>query len=411
MENANGTLLLILLVALIAPLIAGAFPRLRVPALVLEILFGIIIGPQVLGWATITPPIELLANLGLATLIFMAGFELEPKRLKGEPMKLAGIGWAASIAIGFGLALAFHVTGLVISQLFVGLALTTTALGTLLPIMRDAGLLPTKLGTHVLAVGSVGEFGPIIAIAIVLSGASPTDAVESLLVFVAVAVVVFIWARRPTEGKVRQVLRKTLRSSGQLYVRLALVLVALLAFIAAELGLDFLLGAFTAGMLYRLFLSGADEEEIETVEVKLEAVSFGYVIPIFFVVTGVTYDLEALTTSVKAMAMVPLFLVSFLVVRGLPVLLYRKELPDPNDRKALVFFSGTALPLVVAITTLGVEAGEMRPSTAAALVGAGMVSIVVCPLIGMSFLPKGGASVADAATEPAEPGSPSPATP
>jgi Kef-type K+ transport system membrane component KefB len=383
-KDANGTLLLILAVALIAPLIAAAVPRLKVPALVLEILLGIIIGPQVLDLVAVTPPIELLANLGLASLIFMAGFELDPQRLKGEPMRLASLGWATSIVLGLGLALVFHLTGLVISQLFVGLALTTTALGTLLPIMRDAGLLPTKLGTHVLAVGSVGEFGPIIAIALVLSGSSPTQAAQSLLVFVAVAVLVFIWARRPTDGRIRKAVGATIRSSGQVYVRLALLLVALLAWVAAELGLDFLLGAFTAGMIYRLFLSSAGEEEVETVEVKLEAISFGYVIPIFFVVTGITYDLDALLHSVKALVMVPLFLVSFLIVRGVPVRMYRKDLPDPHDRRALVFFSATALPLVVAITTLGVEAKQMRPSTAAALVGAGMVSVIVFPLLGMA---------------------------
>lgn len=384
MKDANGTLLLILVAALLAPLIAASVPKLRVPALVLEIAFGIIIGPQVLDLVAVTPPIELLSNLGLASLIFMAGFELDPNRLRGEPMRLASMGWATSIVLGLGLALLFHVTGLVISQLFVGLALTTTALGTLLPILRDAGLLPTKLGTHVLAIGSVGEFGPIIAIALVLSGASPTDAVQSLLVFVAVAILVFIWARRPGDGALRRAVGSTIRSSGQLYVRLALLLVAALAWVAAELGLDFLLGAFTAGMVYRLFLSSAGAEEVETVEVKLEAVAFGYVIPIFFVVTGVTYDLDALLNSTKALVMVPLFLVSFLVVRGVPVLLYRKDLTDPNDRRALVFFSATALPLVVAITTLGVEAEQMRPSTAAALVGAGMVSVILFPLLGMA---------------------------
>lgn len=399
MKDANGTLLLILAAALIAPLIASTVPRLRVPALVLEILFGIIIGPQVLDLAAVTPPIELLSNLGLASLIFMAGFELDPQRLKGEPMRLASLGWATSILLGLGMALFFHVTGLVISQLFVGLALTTTALGTLLPIMRDASLLPTKLGTHVLAVGSVGEFGPIIAIALVLSGASPTKAVQSLLVFVAVAILVFIWARRPQDGRLRKAVGATIRSSGQVYIRLALLLVAALAWVAAQLGLDFLLGAFTAGMVYRLFLSSAGEEEVETVEVKLEAVAFGYVIPIFFVVTGITYDLDALLHSTKALVMVPLFLVSFLVVRGLPVRLYRKEIPDPAQRRALVFFSATALPLVVAITTLGVEAGQMRASTAAALVGAGMISVILFPLLGMAAYRR---SVPDAeAVEPA----------
>jgi Kef-type K+ transport system membrane component KefB len=397
-KDPNGTLLMILAVALLAPLIASTAPQLRVPALVLEIVFGIIIGPQVLDLVAVTQPIAMLSNLGLAALIFMAGFELDPDRLRGEPMRLAGLGWASSIVLGFALALLFHATGLVISQLFVGLALATTALGTLLPIMRDAGLLPTKLGTHVLAVGSVGEFGPIIAIALVLSGSRPATSVASLLAFVAVAIVVFIWARRPGNSRMRRAVGATIRSSGQLYVRLAMLLVAALTFVASKLGLDFLLGAFTAGMIYRLFLSSAGESEVETVELKLEAVTFGYLIPIFFVVTGITYDLQALTSSVKAMAMVPLFLVSFLVVRGLPVRLYRKELPEASDRRALVFFSATALPLVVAITTLGVEAKQMRPSTAAALVGAGMISVIVFPLLGMAAFRRG---VREGASAPA----------
>jgi Kef-type K+ transport system membrane component KefB len=384
-KDANGTLLLILAAALIAPVIASSFPRLKVPALVLEILLGIVIGPEVLDLVAVTPPIELLSNLGLAALIFMAGFELDPDRLRGEPTRLALTGWGISIVIGLGVAGVLHLTGLAISQMFLGFALTTTALGTLLPIARDAGLLPTPLGTHLLAVGSVGEFGPIIAIALVLSGTSPTKAVESLTVFVVVAVIVFVWARQRREtGRVHDAVAATLRSSGQVYIRLALLMVALLAWVATRLGLDFLLGAFTAGMIYRLFLASAGEIEIKTVELKLEAVAFGYVIPIFFVVTGITYDLDSLIHSARALAMVPIFLLAFLLVRGTPVLLYRSALPDPNDRRALVFFSATGLPLIVAITTLGVSAQQMRPATAAALVGAGMVSVVLFPVLGLA---------------------------
>ena len=386
MKDPNGTLLLILGVALVAPLIASTFPQLRVPALVFEIVLGILIGPQVLDLAAVTPPIELLSNLGLAALIFMAGFELDPDRLRGDPMSHAVGGWAMSIGLGLAVAGLLHVTGLIISELFLGLALTTTALGTLLPIARDAGVLPTRFGTHLLAVGSVGEFGPIIAVALVLSGASPTKAVESLIVFVVAAVLVLAWAARGRDSAVmRRAVELTLRSSGQVYVRLALLMVALLAWVAVELGLDFLLGAFTAGMIYRMFLQHAAKADVETVELKLEAVAFGYVIPIFFVVTGVTYDLDSLIHSTKALLMVPLFLLCFLFVRGIPVLLYRNVLPDPNHRTSLVFFSATALPLVVAITTLGVEAQQMRPSTAAALVGAGMISVILFPLVGLVF--------------------------
>jgi Kef-type K+ transport system membrane component KefB len=186
----------------------------------------------------------------------------------------------------------------------------------------------------------------------------------------------------------QKALGSTLRSSGQLYIRLAVVLIALMAFVANELGLDFLLGAFTAGVLYRIFLlAGAEARERETVESKLEAVTFGYLIPIFFVVTGVQFDLGSLG-SVTAILKIPLFLGLFLVVRGLPILLYRKELPDPRERKALALLSATGLPLVVAITTIGVATGQMRTSTEAALVGAAMLSVIVFPMLGMRLAPR-----------------------
>ena len=166
-----------------------------------------------------------------------------------------------------------------------------------------------------------------------------------------------------------------------------------MAFLAAQLGLDFLLGAFTAGVLFRLFVStGATDEEVELVEIKLEAVSFGYVIPVFFVVTGIAFDLDSLVSDPRVIALVPIFLVLFLVVRGIPILLYREQFPSPHDRRALLFFSATALPLVVAITDLGVEAGQMRASTAAAMVGAGMVSVIIFPLLGMRALRRGATS-------------------
>jgi Kef-type K+ transport system membrane component KefB len=276
----------------------------------------------------------------------------------------------------------------IVSELYVGLALTTTALGTLLPIVRDAGLLPTRFGTHVLAIGSLGEFGPIIAIAVLLSGVGAGKAALSLLVFIAVAIAALVLASRFHPTRFQRVLGSTLRSSGQLYIRLAVVMIATMAFVANELGLDFLLGAFTAGVVYRIFLlAGAEARERESVESKLEAVTFGYLIPIFFVVTGVRFNLDSLG-SVTAMLKLPLFLALFLLVRGIPILLYRREIRDGRERWGLALLSATGLPLIVAITTIGVAAGQMRSSTEAALVGAGMLSVIVYPLLGMRLAPK-----------------------
>lgn len=387
LESPAGTLFVILAIAFLAPLAADTFHRFRIPGLVFEIVLGIVVGPAVLGLVRVTEPITLLSNLGLAALIFLAGFEIDPTRIKGRPVKLALAGWAISIGIGLGAALALTALGVIQTEIYVAFALTTTALGTLLPILRDSGLLPTRFGTNVLAVGSVGEFGPIIAVALVLSGASESKAIVALVVFMLVAVVALFVATRVRLPRLKRLLHNTLRSSGQLHIRLAVVLIAALTLMAAELGLDFLLGAFTAGVLYRLFLTaGTDEGERDAVETKLEALSYGYLVPIFFVVTGIEFDLDSLTSSAGAMLKVPLFLCLFLLARGVPVLLYRKELPARRERRALAFLSATALPLVVAITTIGVAAGQMRESTAAALVGAGMCSIVIGPLVGLTLV-------------------------
>jgi Kef-type K+ transport system membrane component KefB len=387
-DSASATLFVILAIAFLAPLAAGLSTKLMLPALVFEIVLGIIVGPSVLGLVKITSPISLLSDLGLSALIFLAGFELDLQRVRGKPLELATSGWLISVALGIAVGFALQAMGVIVSELYVGLALTTTALGTLLPIIRDAGLLPTRFGTHVLAIGSLGEFGPIIAIAVVLSGVSPARGALSLLIFVAFAIAGLLLASRFHPTRLQTALGSTLRSSGQLYIRLAVVLIALMAFVADELGLDFLLGAFTAGVLYRIFLlAGADARERETVESKLEAVTFGYLIPIFFVITGVRFDLQSLA-SVTAILKIPLFLAAFLLVRGLPILLYRREFTSARERTALALLSATALPLVVAITTIGVAADQMRSSTAAALVGAAMLSVIVFPVVGMRLAPR-----------------------
>jgi Kef-type K+ transport system membrane component KefB len=397
LREPSGTLFVILAIAFTAPLICNLTPWLRLPALVLEIAFGIIVGPDVLDIIELSEPIELLAEIGLAALIFLAGFELDPQRVKGAPMKLAAGGWLMSITIGLAAGALLQASGVIKNEVYVGLAFTTTALGALLPILRDAGLLSSRFGTHVLSIGSVGEFGPIIAVAVVLSSAGAVRSTEALLVFAVLAVVAILVARRPLPPKVQRAFASTLRTSAQLYVRLAALLIAMLTLAAAELGLDVLLGAFTAGIVYRIIVvSGAGEHEVEQVESKLEALALGYLIPIFFVVTGIRFDLEALISSPSAMAKVPLFLALLLLARGLPTILYRREVPDRFERRALAFFSATGLPLIVVITTIGVDAGQMRASTAAALVGAGMVSIIAFPLIGKSLLDRAGRPLPEA---------------
>src|SRR5262249_28027660 len=256
-----------------------------------------------------------------------------------------------------------------LNTLIIGLALTTTALGTLLPMLRDAGDLETTFGNMTVAIGTVGEFGPIVAIALLLTGSNPFSTGALLVAFVGIAVAASLLAAASPVPRIVAVLRRNLHSSAQLPVRVSVLLVVALVWIASELGLDVLLGAFAAGVVVRLFSEGDDAVVIRG---KLEAIGFGFLVPIFFIVSGMTFDLNAPTASTSTIIRLPIFLGLFFVVRGVPAfLLYRRDLPT-SDLLPLALFSATALPLVVVITSIGLDTGRMRPENAAALVGAGM---------------------------------------
>ena len=388
-STSASSLTLIVVVAVLAPLLAEWLKRFRVPGVVLEIGLGILIGQQVLGWASVTTVVASFGNLGLSFLMFLAGFEIDLDRIKGRPLNRATIEWFVSLAVALGVAAVLVVTGFAISDLLIGLALTTTALGTLLPMLRDADALESEFGALILAVGTVGEFLPIVAIALLLTSDNPGATALLLVVFIVLAVGATLVATRARSPRVVGLMQRHLNSSAQLPVRVAVLMVVGLVWVASHLGLDVLLGAFAAGIIVRLFTAG---EEQHAVGSKLEAIGFGFLVPIFFVVSGMKFDLDALTSDPTTLLRVPLFLALFLVVRGLPaLLLYRKDLPRP-DRAALAFFSATALPLVVVITGIGLDTGRMRPENAAALVGAGMLSVLLFPLIGFAIRRRAGSS-------------------
>ncbi len=376
-------LVVVFLVAVTAPFMVD---RLRawvaVPSVVVEILLGILVGPQVLDLVSDTDVIAVLADLGLAFLMFLAGYEIEFARVRGDPLRRAGWGWTASLVIGLavGLMVAGGTTGLVI-----GLALTTTALGMIVPIVRDSGAAATPFGDRVLAVGTVGEFGPIIAIAFVLSGERPRHTIAVLALFAALALAGAWLARQPRHPRLGRVVTTTLGTSAQVAVRLCVLVVITMFALAEWLGLDPVLGAFTAGILVHLSLESSDPVETEIVHGRLEGIGYGFLIPIFFVVSGVRLDVESLASDVWALATVPLFLVLFLVVRGIPTFLLHRGVLALRDNVALAALAATALPLVVIITTVGVDTGVLEPERAAALAAAGILSVLVFPICAARF--------------------------
>jgi Kef-type K+ transport system membrane component KefB len=379
-EVDTTSVLVIVVTAAIAGVTSMVMPkRFAIPVVVVELILGILIGPEVLDLAQNDPTTVFLGDLGLGMLFFFAGYEIDFKRIRGAPLKLGAIGWGLSLLLAYGLGGILAAAGLIVSFVYTGSAMATTAIGTLIPILKDAEEMKTRFGTFLLAAGAMGEFGPILLITLILSTTNPIHEALVLVAFIALAVLAGLLAVR-SSWRGWPLLERTIETSGQVAVRLAVVLVFGLVALATQLGLDLLLGGFVAGIIVRATLHG---REISIFDSKVSAVGYGLLIPFFFVTSGMEFDIDSLFASAEAMLKLPMFALLFLVIRGLPaLLLYRKQLGS-RDRIALGVFSATQLPLVVAITTLAVDGGHMHASTAAALVGAAIISALVYPLVGL----------------------------
>ena len=382
-ETTAVSVVVIAAAAVLAPLLAELLRRWRVPSVLFELLLGILVGPAVLGWVEVDKFISGLSQFGMAILFFMAGYEIDFAKVRGDPIKRGLAGWAIALVLGLGVGVVLSLSGFVVSSLLIGLALTTTTVGALLPMLKDRRLLATPFGSFLSASGAIGEFGPILAITILLSAASPIRESFLLIVFAVVAVCVATVASRPQPPTIIAMMQRNLSTSTQLPVRIVLLLVAIMVAVAGQLGLDNLLGAFAAGLIARLALSAKESAALLP---RLESIGFGFLIPVFFIVSGVSFDLDSLLESSSTLLKVPLFLALMLVVRGLPGLLVYHGLLTLRERTALSVLQATALPLLVVITQIGLDTDRMRPSNAAALVGAGMLSVLVFPLVGFAIL-------------------------
>ncbi len=328
-------------------------------------------------------------------LFFLAGYEIEVSRLRGRPLRLSLIGWALSLAVALGISAALHLAGLGGAVLPVGMALSTTALGVLLPVLRDSGVLPTPLGAATLAAGALGEFGPIVMLALFMGSATPLRAAAWLLLFIGLVVAAGLVSRRVRPRSHLRLLSGTLSTSAQLVVRGSVLVLLLLVLLATRFGLDLLLGAFCAGFIVRLADPLGDAALLRR---RMDAVGFGFLIPVFFVVTGMHFDLGAFAAGPATVVLMVAFVAAFLIVRGAPAVFYLGWLGGRRSA-ALSLFSATQLPLVVVISATAVRTGEMSVATASALVGAGMVTVVAFPLAALRLL---GTSTAETAGHPEE---------
>ncbi|HEX6569436.1 MAG TPA: cation:proton antiporter [Acidimicrobiales bacterium] len=386
-EVSFSSLAVIMGAAFAAPLVLGLFPRVRVPAVVVEIVLGIVIGPSVLGWAEADEVVRVLAIVGLAFLLFLAGLELDLRRLRGPLARVAARGFGLSLLLAGACGLVLTGLGLVDDPLLAAVILTATSLGLVIPSLKEAGATSTPLGQLVIAGASIGDFAAILLLSALFSmdgggaGAQVVLLVEFAVVVGLVAVGVGLSGR---SERVSSLLVRLQDTTAEIRVRGAVLLLVVLVVLAERFGLETILGAFIAGAVVGL----VDRDVAMThpqFRVKLDAIGYGFVIPVFFVASGVMFDLDALLDEPATLALVPIFLAALLVARGVPAVAYRRLV---SGREALVagLFQATSLPFIVTASQIGVEIGALDRSTAAAFIAAGLASALVFPAAGLTLL-------------------------
>jgi len=380
-------LLAVAAIAFAAPLLLGLFPRLRLPGVVVEIVAGIVAGPAVLGWVRVDLPVQILAILGLAFLLFLAGMEIDLERLSGQALRLAGLGFAVSAVLALLAGYGAFALGLVRNPLLIGIVLLATSLGLVVPVLKDAGEAATPFGQLVIAAASVADFGAVILLSLFFSREASSPIVKLILLagFVVVIALVVLGVRRLERlMRLSAVLVRLQDTTAEIRVRASILLLIAFTALAEKLGLETILAAFLAGATLRLI----DQDQFRThpnFPVKLEAIGYGFLIPVFFVSSGLQFDLRALVNSSSSLLRLPLFLIALLAVRGLPAVLYRNVLRG-RRLVAAGLLQATSLPFIVAATAIGLELRLISPATSAALVGGGLVSVVAFPVLALMLL-------------------------
>ncbi|MCX5044123.1 cation:proton antiporter [Aldersonia sp. NBC_00410] len=373
----------IVLAAACAPLIAAAVPRRLVPEVVLLLIAGIIIGPFGLDIASITPEIDMLQELGLGLLFLLAGYELDQRELVGPGGRRAFLTWLCCLGLAFAVTFGLAQVITIRAEVATAIAVTSTALGTLLPILTERGLLETRMGQTILNHGAIGELCPVVAMAILLGARGAAGSLLVLALFALAAIVVAIVPRRigRPESRAMATIRRGTDTTAQTQVRLTILLLVGLIALAAAFELDIIIAAFAAGFILRRLMPGGDEN----LETKLGGLAFGLLVPVFFVTSGMNIDVEAV---VGRPGLLILAVVVLLLVRGVPVFVATRfernddgeRAFDRRERGQIALYATTGLPLIVAVTTVAVDAGPMTPGNASVLVTAGVLTVLFLPL-------------------------------
>jgi Kef-type K+ transport system membrane component KefB len=380
-------LLIVAAAAFAAPLALGLVPALRLPAVVLEIMLGIVLGPSVLGWAEVDDPVRLMSLLGLAFLLLLAGLEVEFERFRGTLLKLTGLGFVAGFGIALVYALGLHAAGLVKSPLLIAIIASATSLGIVIPVLKDSGESSSQFGQVVLAGASIADVATIVLLSLFFSEQSSGLGAKLSLLGAFVALVgaigiAVLGAER--SARVSDALLRLQDTTAQIRVRGAFVLLVGFVVLAEQFGLEAILGAFMAGAVLKL----VDRDRMMThthFHQKLSEAGFGIFVPFFFVASGLKFDGGALFAKSSTLALVPIFVGLLLAARALPALAYR-QLLDGRQVAAAGLLQATTLGFIVVASQIGMNLGLIAKGTGAAFIAAGLVSVLVFPLTALTLL-------------------------
>ncbi len=371
-------LLLVCLVGALVPLLLGFTPRLRLPSVVVEIGAGVLLGPAVLSIIEIDGPVAVLSWLGLAFLLFLAGLEIDTRRLGGALLRRAAVGYLLTLALATPFAVALTAAGWIDEPVLLVVALSATSLGLVIPVLRDADQAATPLGQGLVVACTVADLASIVLLSVLFGAEGGTASrfalVASFAAVVAVVAVAVLAANRL--ARLRAVVVTLQDSTAQIRIRLALVLLVALTALAGRFGLEMILGAFVAGVV--LSIVDPRPRDHPRFRTGLDAVGFGFLIPVFYVATGLRLDLTGLLSDPAALVRVPIFLAALLVARGIPALLYARS-AGVRPAIAAGLLQATSLPFIVTATQVGVELELMTTVTAAALVTTGVLSVALFP--------------------------------
>lgn len=383
-----GGLLAIAVAAFAAPLLARLVPRRLVPPVVLEVLAGIAIGPQALNLVQPTGGVYYLYLLGFGFLLFLAGQEVEVKRFRGPAFRLSLLSFGIGLVIAFPLALVLQQIATGADVRLLALALTASTVGVMVPILRDAKVIETEFGQLAIMAGSVGEFAALVLLTVLFSAQPEPTWVQVAYVVAlgAAAIGGAVGLRRLWRSPyLRRAFLATDQSTSQLRVRGGFVVLLGFSALAYKFGVDALLGAFVGGVVLNVADSD-DRPSQERYQGKLHAIGYGFLVPVFFIVTGVTFDVRALFASSSTLALVPAIVAGILIARGLPALVYRPKL-GARPAAAAGFLQATTLTFPVVVAEVGQGLKLLSPATAAALVGAALLSVLLFPAAALALRP------------------------